>query len=537
MMLVCALSFCANAAASTYVVFIPLDSPIYEELDALNGLGLLDTYLSEIKPMSRVEAARLVLEAEQNLDAAGQPNPLAHAILRSLRVQLGEEIGWLERNAEDDQPTMIHPIERFETQYVFSGGERRRMVNNGGGRIDAEEATPLVPNNDDLPTSSGSNEIARLSAWAGTAGFLTSYGEGALAGPLSGSPANGDRTRLLRGQIVASLGNTAVSFGYEEMAWGTGYYSNLSQSDNARPLPALRIQNIHPTYLPGFLRYLGPFRGEAFFGQLDHGRQFSRPWISGQIVCFKPLPTFEIGGTHVVMFGGNGNDNYSVAGFLGRASGLATGSPVGANSNSRAGIYLKIYFPSLRNTQIYQEILGEDTLATEFRPIGRFLPFLAISYQGGVYVPRLTSDGLTTARFEYTILEPNYSTHDDGLYWTYYGRMMGDPMGPNASRVDLAIGRWLGYPYKAQLHLFYTERAPKFGLPGLLKERSGGMGLELLSLPTLLPRFDKFISEVKLGATTEYVTHINYSRDNASLRAALVLSGAIEPAIESLHWR
>ena len=42
------------AQASTYAVYIPLDSPIYKELDTLNGLGLLYSYLDTIKPISRV---------------------------------------------------------------------------------------------------------------------------------------------------------------------------------------------------------------------------------------------------------------------------------------------------------------------------------------------------------------------------------------------------------------------------------------------------------------------------------------------------
>ena len=56
------------ASSSTYVVFLPLDSPIYDELDALNSLGYLDDYLDEIKPISRVEAARLTIEAQAHLD-------------------------------------------------------------------------------------------------------------------------------------------------------------------------------------------------------------------------------------------------------------------------------------------------------------------------------------------------------------------------------------------------------------------------------------------------------------------------------------
>lgn len=61
-----------SARASTYVVYVALDDPVYQELDTLNGHGLLYDYLSEVKPIAQVEAARLVLEAERNLDDSEQ---------------------------------------------------------------------------------------------------------------------------------------------------------------------------------------------------------------------------------------------------------------------------------------------------------------------------------------------------------------------------------------------------------------------------------------------------------------------------------
>ena len=118
-----------QAQSSTYVVYIPLDSPIYEELETLTGLGCLDTYLSEIKPISRIEAARLTLEAEENLDhpedIASSAESLANILVGQLRKQLADEIGWLENNTEDSQPTTIHPLDRVEAQYVYSYGPRR----------------------------------------------------------------------------------------------------------------------------------------------------------------------------------------------------------------------------------------------------------------------------------------------------------------------------------------------------------------------------------------------------------------------------
>ncbi len=527
---------CAAAQASTYVVYIALDSPIYQELDTLDGLGVLDTYLSELKPISRVEAARLTLEAERNLYGSERSDPLAQNVIHVLRSQLSEEIAWYENDAEDYQPTMVHPIERVEVSYVFSRGQRRQMVNNYT-LIQADEATPLLPNNDDLPTSAGSNEIARWSGWAGFGGFLTAYGEGAVAGPLTRAPANTNRARLVRGELVASFGNVAVSAGEQEMAWGPGYFGSLSQGANARPFRALRVQNIHPTLLFGFLRYLGPFRGQFFLGRLDHGRTFANPWISGQIVTFKPLPTFEFGLTHTIMFGGWSNDNYGFAGFIGRMTGSRTGSPASGNTNSRGGVYAKWRFPSLRDTIVYQEVFGEDNLTKDVTGIGQFLPFKALSYQGGVYMPRLTADGLTTGRLEYAILEPNYSSHSDSLYWTYDDRTMGYPLGPNASEVHLGIGRWVGYRYKLDLDTFYTERAPKFGVAGLRKERSGGMAIDILRLAERLQRLDGGLGELRARGAVEYVHGINFARDTNSLRFTFMLSVSLTPALPSWTWR
>lgn len=523
------------AQASTYVVYVALDSPIYQELDTLDGLGVLDTYLSELKPISRVEAARLTLEAQRNLYGSERSDPLAGSLIRVLRSQLSEEIAWFENDAEDGQPTMVHPVERVEVSYVFSRGQTRRMVNNYT-LIQADEATPLLPNNDDLPTSSGSNEVARWSGWAGFGGFLTAYGEGALAGPLTQAPANTNRARLMRGELVASFGNVAVSAGEQEMAWGPGYFGSLSQGANARPFRALRVQNIHPTLLSGFLRYLGPFRGQFFLGRLDHGRTFANPWISGQIVSFKPLPTFELGMTHVIMFGGLSNDNYGFSGFIGRMTGFNTGNPAGGNTNSRGSIYFKFRFPSLRDMVVYQEVLGEDNLTREVPIVGRLLPFLARSYQGGVYLPRLTADGLTTARFEYAILEPNYSSHSDSLYWTYDDRTMGYPLGPNASEVHLGLGRWIGYRYKLDLDTFYTERAPA-RLAGLHKERSGGMAVDILRLAERLQRLGGGLGELRARGAVEYVHGINFARDTNSLRFTFMLSGSLTPALPSWTWR
>ncbi|MHB8381109.1 MAG: capsule assembly Wzi family protein [Candidatus Binataceae bacterium] len=534
-----------TARASTYAVYIPLDSSIYDELSTLNGLGYLDTYIAEIKPITRVEAARLVIEAERNLNSAEDADLLARRMIHTLKLQLSEELGWLRSNTEDQLPTMIEPIDRVEAQYLFERGPRRYW--HAPSAINATEGTPLLQNADGLPTAPGSNEVLRLAGWAGFGGFLTFYGEGAMAGPITRQIDGQNRFQPIDAESVVSLGNVAISFGTEEMRWGTGHFAPLSQGANAAPFPALRIQNIHPKYLPWIFRYLGPGRRVLFMGQLDGNRSLAQhPWIVGHITSFKPLPWFEFGLTRAIIFGGRGNDHYNFGGFLGRFTGLSTGSPSNGQTNSRGGIYLKFYIPRLRGTQIYQEILGEDNLTKEIPGVGRFIPFLAVSYQGGVYVPRLTADGLTDLRFEYAILEPNYSTHDESEDWEYNNQFMGDPLGPNATQVDMQIGRWFDLEYKLSLDVFYTEQAPQYGTDfpyptasypyPLTKEHSVGAAIDFLRLGTRMARVADSLATVQSRLAIEYADHLNYDPSAHSVRILFVLSTSLRPDVGPWKW-
>jgi hypothetical protein len=536
-----------------------MDSAIYVELDTLNSLGMLETYLEEVRPIARIEAARLTLEAERMISDSEHDNgpspalPLAKAMVADLRAELAEEIGWLENDAEDDQPSMVKPIERVEVQYVYSSGQRRTFgpIDNQFEQLYAVEGTPLLPNNDDLPTSAGSNEVARASGWLGVKGFFTLYGEGAAAGPINQSPDGVDgtsrsRLSLLRGEGVADFGNLAISFGKAEMYWGTGYYGSLSQSDNARPFAALRLASVHPSYLPGWFRYLGPFRHQVFFGQLDHYRPYDvpligaptksypYPWLSGQIIVFKPLPTFELGITHVIMFGGQHNNQYSLGGFFGRATGLDTGNPSAGNTNSQAGFTTKFYFPRLRNAYLYLDVLGEDNLTYEVPKIGRALPFAAVSYQGGIFIPRITSDGLTTARLEFLDTSQRYGFHSDSLYWAYKDRLMGNPVGPNAFQIHVGVGRWLYKSIKLDVDYFHTERDPEITNGGGDTEFSNGMSLNIFRLPQHQTIFRNNLLGMSLYAACEWVRNLNTDPGASTFRAAIQVSFSLTPTSQPI---
>lgn len=92
--------------------------------------------------------------------AREQAHPaLARTPIRNLRERLSEEIGWLEHGVEDGRPTTLRPLGRAEAGYILSSGERRAWDSPGASGIHANEATPPLPNDDALPTASGSNEV------------------------------------------------------------------------------------------------------------------------------------------------------------------------------------------------------------------------------------------------------------------------------------------------------------------------------------------------------------------------------------------
>jgi hypothetical protein len=166
----------------------------------------------------------------------------------------------------------------------------------------------------------------------------------------------------------------------------------------------------------------------------------------------------------------------------------------------------------------------------------------------------LTEDGLTDLRFEWTINAGDSSIQNgSSLYFTYDGQMFGAPIGPNATQVDVQLGRWLnGIRYKSDLDLFYTEQAPDvyeggldhyyqansafYPFPRLTKEHSGGAAFDLQSLAqTVSMGNNEMLLDGKGRVALEYVDRLNYGAPG-SFRVLVSLSLGLTPLWKSLEW-
>jgi hypothetical protein len=125
---------------------------------------------------------------------------------------------------------------------------------------------------------------------------------------------------------------------------------------------------------------------------------------------------------------------------------------------------------------------------------------------------------------------------------------MGNALGPNASEVDLQVGRWFGLEKKSankvSLDLFYTEQAPGWGSGNaypakfypytLGKEHSGGLAIDLMRLPESIRALSGGLAGLSGRVAVEYTSDLNYRADAHSVRFLFMLSGSFEPP---WHWQ
>jgi hypothetical protein len=123
---------------------------------------------------------------------------------------------------------------------------------------------------------------------------------------------------------------------------------------------------------------------------------------------------------------------------------------------------------------------------------------------------------------------------------------MGDPLGPNATEVDLQLGRWVDLHDKLSADLFFTDEAPSYAdfnpYPAqfypypLGKEFSGGIAIELLHLPGPIRALGEGLVGIHVRAAMEYAENLNYQSNTNSVRFLLQISGAFTPAWKSWAW-
>lgn len=475
--------------------YVPIDSWIYADLGRLAALGYISTAEAGMRPWTRRECARLVEEAGQAIgldDSNSWP-----ATYERLRTEFAPEL-----ENKPTQPSLW--IENVYSRLTFLSG------------------TPLA---DDYhfaktftydfgrPFGHGTNNITGASIRS-TVGPLAFYirGEYQHAGtlPALGAPAQQaiinleglpfappqrtgslDRFRLLDTYVALNFHDNVISFGNQTLWWGPGADGPFLASDNAEPIPMLRVSRVSPFELPWVFRLLGGIRAEAFWGELG-GQQFvalldsagnnrrvitaplrPHPFIQGVKFSFKPTHNFEFGFGVTAILSGPGFPLtlHSILRSYSPTGNTIPGQP-GDPGDRRSAFDFSYRIPGLRNwLSLYADSFTED----EFSPIS--FPRKS-AMRGGIYMPHLPGLEQVDLRVEgvYTDIPSlqavgvSYFNNHYLSGYTNYGQIIGNAIGREGRGVNV----WTIYRFNSsdslQFHYRNQHVNPEFLEGGYLQD-------------------------------------------------------------------
>lgn len=388
---------------------VPLHSDIYRSLDLLTSRGLLRSHLSGTRPITWGEAYRLLDEVKDRIRVQeGEGQEIALAVrdtVRNLEKKIYDRFEGLARAGSGPVYAAVHEP-AIKIEYIkgdpslipgIHSSQHALVYNNGG--IDPDE---------------------------GTSASITAEAEGALD-PFylqlypRLTTSEEDREFIHRGSLrIGGLAGMELIAAKENLWWGQGAHGGLFLTNNAAPLPMIHLSTPHPSILPWIFKYLGPFRFELFFSELEEDRTVPEPYFVGVRTNFRPAYALEIGMSMMVMAGGEGRPDISFGDLFDILFG--ENDINNDRSNKIAGFDLRLNLPGY---QVYMEFGGEDEAG--------YLPSKMAGLIG-FYYPRLT--GSLDFRLEYADLAYTeeiagvwyrHGTYKDG--YTYKGKLLGHHVG------------------------------------------------------------------------------------------------------------
>jgi hypothetical protein len=430
--------FAAGAAPASSA--LPLDHWSYPVLERLAALGLIDSALQGSRPFTRLEAARQTREATGKAEAA-VVDAVSRAQVARLGAEFRDELAQLA--ASGPSRSTFKPLRSLGLAYAYRDGADSAIFGTNARQF------ALTSNN------------AGIAYGQGPSGQLLAAGEANLGGWLAldarvfalAGEEDSD-LRLLHGRAALGLGPFEVSLGRQSLWWGQGRRGSLILTDNAQALDMLRITNPVPARLPWLFKYLGPFRFDVFWSELESARVVPEPYLAGLRLNFKPFSWLEIGGSRTVMFGGEGRPEVDLDEFITILAGknLSGGEDT---SNQLAALDVRLTLPFLQHAEIYGELGGEDEANS-------FIAKKALLV--GLYLPRIEPSSRLALRVEHANL--NYEGYGAVWYrhsqyqsgYTYQGRILGHPMGGDARSWYGELAAYLPYGLTGTLELDYQKR-------------------------------------------------------------------------------
>jgi hypothetical protein len=423
--------------------YVELDSWIYPAIERLAALGYLHDQFLGMRPWTRIECARFILEVGEATDSSNsirtQAEQLQTALKKEFQTELNELAGGNDR------------VIRLESVYANLVGISGTPLN------DSYHFGQTIINNYGRPYQSGFNTYDGFSGYA-TEGRFTIYIRGEYQHAPSAPPyplpvqqfiatidnnplqpptpiSATNQFQLLDTYVSANVANWNLAFGKQSLWWGPGEGGALLFSDNAEPIYMFRASRIAPFRLPWLFRWLGPMKWDLFYGKLSGNQYPPRPMIHGEKISFKPTENLEFGFSRTVELGGVGrpltfgriwNSYFSVTSQNNETAANDPGKRTG-------GFEFSYRVPFLRNwLTLYADSLSDDDPSPIAAP-------RRAGVSPGFYLSRVPGVSKLDLRVEAVYTDAPTSRSNGGQY-IYYDGFYHD-LYTNKNNL---IGSWIG---------------------------------------------------------------------------------------------
>jgi hypothetical protein len=280
--------------------------------------------------------------------------------------------------------------------------------------------------------------------------------------------------RLLDTYVSGNALGLNFSFGKQSLWWGPTKSGPMAISDNATPFWMFRVDRNDPFWIPFLSRFTGPFRLDAFLGELAGHHFPPQSFIHAQKISFRPTRNLEFGFSRVVVFAGANHVPLTFGSFFTSFFSLQDVSAITKLSRNDPGARHSAFdasyrVPGLRDwVTIYTDSIVHDDVS----PISA--PHRA-AFNPGFYVshfPRLSNVDFR-AEAVYTDPPSDPAAGGQFIYWESVYRdaylnhssLLGNWIGRQGKGYQSWVTYWISPKSSAQLSYREAKVSPKF-IPG-----------------------------------------------------------------------
>lgn len=414
--------------------YVPLDHWSYPVFYRLASLGLIPLHSLAVRPITRLEAQRLVQDASRSLSEAD-----------AMVVRLAQE-----------------DLRRLTAEFSVDPSATVMI----GGRV-----TNRVPAQFSPARSPGASGI---SAQYAPSPSLLFFGR-AVGGGEAGDP--------LRSELYASfqLGSVLLQAGRTSVAWGPSFRSNLLLSDNAGTLPLFRLSVEVPRARLTKVVALLERRGGSAPGDI---------LLFATRVDWLVTPEFRLGFNEGIVTAWGGPMNlYHLLQPVPTLTGLMGLYELHDALAQYRHTLAEIDFDWLikPGVRLYGSVFADD------RPDEIAQRRARIGGLSGLFLADPFRTGRTTLRLEYSAVTNGTYSYTDGLQYTYGGRSLGHWLGADGDDFFVELTHQLDSATSMQLTYAFTRHGPgrigesnnpppeQWFLSGIVEQRHA-IGLSLLKV-------------------------------------------------------